>query len=257
MSAPPIIFTDVIHEYVTARGVNRALDGINMRVESGERVALLGPSGCGKSTLLGIAEGLVTPTSGTAYFGQVPVTKPHSSAGVVFQKDLLLDWKTVLDNVLLPIRLRRERDADYRLRALELLAAVGLSDYVDRRPTELSGGMRQRVAFCRALVRDPDVILLDEPFGALDALTREQINVDLADMIDTTSATAILVTHSIEEAAFFADRIVVMSPRPGRVAEEIVVDVPRPRTQWPTLDHRYEQVLERARHAITSRVGAA
>ncbi|GAA1749960.1 ABC transporter ATP-binding protein [Aeromicrobium alkaliterrae] len=257
MSAPVVHFAGVTHDYVTPGGVTRALDGVELRIESGERVALLGPSGCGKSTLLGIAEGLIAPTAGGAYLDDVKICKPHSDAGVVFQKDLLLNWKTVLDNVLLPVRLRKERVADYRERALALLKDVGLADFADSRPTELSGGMRQRVAFCRALVRDPDVLLLDEPFGALDALTREQINTDLSSMMDTTQATAVLVTHSIEEAAFFADRIVVMSPRPGRIAEEIVVDVPRPRPAWPTVDHRFDEVLDRARRAITSRKAAA
>lgn len=256
MSAPVVDFAGVTHDYVTPRGVTRALEGIDLRIESGERVALLGPSGCGKSTLLGIAEGLISPTAGAAYFDGTRVTRPTSDAGVVFQKDLLLDWKSVLDNVLLPVRLRKERVRLFRDRALRLLDDVGLADFADRRPTELSGGMRQRVAFCRALVRDPDVLMLDEPFGALDALTREQINVDLSSMIDTTKATAILVTHSIEEAAFFADRIIVMSPRPGRVADEISVDVPRPRRSWPTVDSRFETVLERARLAITSRRAA-
>lgn len=256
MSAPVIHFAGVTHDYVTPSGVTRALETVELRVGSGERVALLGPSGCGKTTLLGIAEGLIAPTAGGAHLDDVKVCKPHSDAGVVFQKDLLLNWKTVLENVLLPVRLRRERVSLYRDRALRLLDDVGLADYAARRPTELSGGMRQRVAFCRALVRDPDVLLLDEPFGALDALTREQINIDLASMIDTTRATAILVTHSIEEAAFFADRIVVMSPRPGRIAEEIRIDVPRPRPTWPTTDHRFDEALERARRAITSRRAA-
>lgn len=256
MTAPVVHFSGVTHDYVTSNGCTRALEGVDLRIESGERVALLGPSGCGKSTLLGIAEGLITPTAGGAHFDGVKVVKPNSDAGVVFQKDLLLDWKTVLENVLLPIRLRRESVGQYRDRAIQLLTDVGLGDFADRRPTELSGGMRQRVAFCRALVRNPDVLLLDEPFGALDALTREQINTDLSSMMDGTRATAILVTHSIEEAAFFADRVLVMSPRPGRIAEEIVVDVPRPRPAWPTSDHRYDGVLERARSAITSREAA-
>jgi NitT/TauT family transport system ATP-binding protein len=253
VSAPVIHFAGITHDYVSAKAVVRALDGVDLRIESGERVALLGPSGCGKSTLLGIAEGLFEPSAGGAHFDGVKVRKPHSGAGVVFQKDLLLNWKTVLDNVLLPVRLRREPVRDHRDRALTLLADVGLTEFAHRRPTELSGGMRQRVAFCRALVRDPDVLLLDEPFGALDALTRERINIDLSSMIDKTRATALLVTHSIEEATFFADRIVVMSPRPGRIAEEIPVDVPRPRRVWPTSDHRYDDALERARLAITTR----
>ncbi len=256
MTAPVVHFAGVTHDYATARGVTRALEGVDLRIESGERVALLGPSGCGKSTLLSIAEGLVGPTRGRASFGDAPITKPHSDAGVVFQKDLLLNWKTVLENVLLPIRLRREDADQYRARALKLLGDVGLGDFADRRPTELSGGMRQRVAFCRALVRSPDVLLLDEPFGALDALTREQINTDLSSMMDGTGATAILVTHSIEEAAFFADRIVVMSPRPGRITEEILVDVPRPRPAWPTLDRRFDEAIARARRAITAKEAA-
>jgi NitT/TauT family transport system ATP-binding protein len=256
VSAPVLHFAGITHDYTTGKGAVRALEGVDLRVGSGERIALLGPSGCGKSTLLGIAEGLVAPSTGGAHFDGVRVSRPHSGAGVVFQKDLLLDWRTVLDNVLLPVRLRREPVRGYRDRALALLADVGLADFADRRPTELSGGMRQRVAFCRALVRDPDVLLLDEPFGALDALTREQVNTDLASMIDKTRATAVLVTHSIEEATFFADRIVVMSPRPGRVVEEIPVDVPRPRPVWPTADHRYATALERARRAITTREAA-
>ena len=256
MTAPVVHFAGITHDYQTRRGAIRALDGVYLRVESGERIAVLGSSGCGKSTLLGIAEGLVSPMVGSVHVDGIRIVKPFTDAGVVFQKDLLLDWKTVIDNVLLPVRLRRERVADYRDRALQLLSDVGLADFVDRRPTELSGGMRQRVAFCRALVRSPSVLLLDEPFGALDALTREKINMDLSSMIDATRATAILVTHSIEEAAFFADRIVVMSPRPGRIAEEIPVDVPRPRPAWPSSDQRYGSALERARAAITMRSAA-
>lgn len=251
MAAPDIEVTDLTHVYETKSGRTLALDSINLQIAPGERVALLGPSGCGKSTLLRILEGLLAPTAGGVAIGGEPVRGPHAHAGVVFQKDLLLDWKSTLDNVMLPVKLRKENRRSYEARARELLASVGLEGFVSRRPTELSGGMRQRVAICRALVRSPEILLLDEPFGALDALTREQINLDLSQIIDDTGATGVMVTHSIEEAAFFGDRIVVLSARPGRIADEIIVDIPRPRLLWPSVDDRYIPVLTRAREALT------
>ena len=190
---------------------------------------MLGPSGCGKSTLLTIVAGLIPPSAGTVSVHGRLVTRPITDVGIVFQRDLLFDWRTVLGNVMLQADIRgldRERT---REKALALLDRVDLAGFADHYPWELSGGMRQRVAICRALVHDAALLLLDEPFGALDALTRDQMNLDLQRIWSSDRRTAIFVTHSISEAIFLSDRVVVMSPRPGRIVVEIDIDLPRPR----------------------------
>jgi NitT/TauT family transport system ATP-binding protein len=207
-----------------------ALENVDLTVRRGEFVAVLGPSGCGKSTLLMITAGLTPPSSGSVVVNGKTVTRPLTEVGIVFQRDLLFDWRTVLGNVMLQAEIRGlDRNAS-REKALQLLDTVGLRGFADRRPWELSGGMRQRVALCRALLHDASLLLLDEPFGALDAITRDQINLDLQKIWLATRCTAVMVTHSISEAIFLADRVVAMSPRPGRIAREVVIDLPRPRT---------------------------
>lgn len=207
-----------------------ALENVDLTVRRGEFVAILGPSGCGKSTLLMITAGLTPPSQGSVIVGGNPVTRPLTEVGIVFQRDLLFDWRTVLGNVMLQAEIRGlDRNAS-REKALQLLDTVGLRGFADRRPWELSGGMRQRVALCRALLHDASLLLLDEPFGALDAITRDQINLDLQKIWLATGCTAVMVTHSISEAIFLADRVVVMSPRPGRIAQDVTIDLPRPRT---------------------------
>ena len=227
---------------VTLRGVSKtyeartgedihALDSVDLDIAAGEFVAVVGPSGCGKSTMLSMLAGLLPATTGSIAFDGEPVTRPHPKAGVVFQTDLLLYWRTVLDNVLLPIEIKKRDRAEYLPRAEALLEKVGLAGFGGKFPSELSGGMRQRVAICRALIQEPGLLLMDEPFGALDALTREQMIMDLQAMWGSVRNTVLFITHGIEEAIFLADRVLVMSPRPGRIDLDLRVDIPRPR-RW-------------------------
>jgi NitT/TauT family transport system ATP-binding protein len=207
-----------------------ALGPIDLAVEPGSLVALLGPSGCGKSTLLLMIAGLLDASAGRITIDGRPVRGPETAVGIVFQSPVLVDWRDVLGNVLLQIDLRGLDRRCFEARARELLASVGLEGFLGRRPYELSGGMQQRTAFCRALVHDPPLVLMDEPLGALDAMTREQLRADLERLWMRTGKTVLLVTHAIDEAVQLADRVVVISPRPGRIVRDIAVDLPRPRT---------------------------
>jgi NitT/TauT family transport system ATP-binding protein len=208
-----------------------ALSSVSLHIQEGEFVALLGPSGCGKSTLLSILSGLDRPTSGDLDFAGVEVTQPLDQMGFVFQRDLLLDWRTALENVLTQYELRGENPRPHEGRARALLDTVGLGGFADRYPWQLSGGMRQRVAICRALVHEPRVLFMDEPFGAVDALTRERLNVELSELCSgPPPKTVVFVTHDIDEAVFLADRVLVMSPRPGRIVAEVSIALPTPRT---------------------------
>ena len=227
-----IVVDDVGMVYPAAGGPVEALRGISLDVAAGEFVALVGPSGCGKSTLMRIIAGLRPASSGRVTVDGKPVTGPLSTVGMVFQAAVLLKWRSVLDNVLLPAELSGLDPRRYRERALDLLALVGLADFAHKRPGELSGGMQQRASMCRALILDPPILLMDEPFGALDAMTRDEMNVELLRIWGQGGAarkTIVFVTHSIPEAAFLADRIVVLSPRPGRVTSVHEVGIPRPR----------------------------
>jgi len=207
----------------------RALDQVDLEVGDGEFVAVLGPSGCGKSTLLRLVAGLVPATTGRIAIAGVPVQGPHTDLGIVFQAATLLDWRTVLGNVLLQVELRGLDPKAYEARAVALLNTVGLGDFTGAFPRELSGGMKQRAAIVRALVHDPKILLMDEPFGALDALTREQMRIDIEDLWLSSRKTVMFITHSIDEAVLLADRVVVMSPRPGRIERIVPIDLPRPR----------------------------
>ena len=216
--------------YETASGDDvHALDRIDLRIEPGSFVACVGPSGCGKSTLLSLLAGLIPPSTGRIRIDEQVVLKPHPKVGVVFQTDLLFYWRTVLDNVLLPIEIKHLKRKEYTDKALQLLSQVGLDGFERKYPSELSGGMRQRVAICRALIQEPGLLLMDEPFGALDALTREQMIRDLQRMWLRLRNTVLFITHDIDEAVFLADRVLVMSPRPGRIDLDLKVDLPRPR----------------------------
>jgi NitT/TauT family transport system ATP-binding protein len=206
-----------------------ALTDISMDINRGEFISLLGPSGCGKTTIMMITMGLVPADRGEVWIDGVQVKGPYTNLGIVFQNAELLEWRTSLQNILLQIEIRRLPKREYVQRALELLSHVGLQGFEDKYPHELSGGMKQRVALCRALIHDPQILLLDEPFGALDALTRDQMNLDLQKIWLEKRKTAILVTHSIDEAVFLSDRVLVMTPRPATIAEEIIIDLPRPR----------------------------
>jgi NitT/TauT family transport system ATP-binding protein len=206
-----------------------ALHNVTFGIAEGEFVSFLGPSGCGKTTLMMILVGLASADSGEAAIRGRRIDAPFTDVGVVFQTPELLDWRTALENILLQIEVRRLPVRDFAEPAKQLLARVGLAGFDNKYPSELSGGMRQRVALCRALIHDPEILLMDEPFGALDALTRDQMNLDLQHLWLEKRKTAVLVTHSIEEAVFLSDRIIVMTPRPGTIADIIRVDLPRPR----------------------------
>ncbi|WP_201839738.1 ABC transporter ATP-binding protein [Microvirga zambiensis] len=206
-----------------------ALSSTSLLIGEGEFVSIVGPSGCGKSTLLRIVAGLDTPTNGRVSVADRVVTKPETDIGIVFQSPVLLDWRSVLDNVLIQAEARKLPHDVYAARARDLLAAAGLKGFESAYPYQLSGGMSQRVSVCRALVHNPSLLLMDEPFGALDALTRDQMMVDLQKLWLRSRPTVVFVTHSVQEAVFLSDRIIVMAPRPGRV--EAVLDVPLPRSR--------------------------
>ncbi|WP_030711433.1 MULTISPECIES: ABC transporter ATP-binding protein [Streptomyces] len=212
-----------------------ALSDVSLDVAPGEFVAIVGPSGCGKSTLLKLVAGLLTASAGDVLLGGERVTGPRHDIGYVFQRAALLEWRSALRNILLQAEIRRMEPAVARARADELIRMTGLGGFEDAYPHELSGGMQQRVALCRALLHEPPVLLMDEPFGALDALTREQMNTELNRIWRTTGTTVLLVTHSISEAVYLADRVVVMSPRPGTVTEIIEVGLPAERDYSETL----------------------
>jgi NitT/TauT family transport system ATP-binding protein len=215
--------------YSTRERAIVALESASFSVGAAEFVSLLGPSGCGKSTLLRCIAGLEGVTSGRIALKGVPIDGPPEDMGIVFQRDVLLDWLTVLRNVLLPCRVRRLPVKDWEAKARALLKLIGLDGFENRFPWELSGGMRQRVAICRALLLDPSLLLMDEPFGALDALTRDELNLELQRIWLADAKTVVFVTHSIAEAVFLSDRVVVMSRSPGRVEDVINVELPRPR----------------------------
>ncbi|RSN66636.1 ABC transporter ATP-binding protein [Actinomadura sp. WAC 06369] len=206
-----------------------AVSEMSFELERGEFLAIVGPSGCGKSTLLMALAGLTQPTSGQVRVQGEPVLKPYTDLGIVFQSAELLPWRTALQNVLLQTEIRRAPKGPAEDRARELLGSVGLDGFEDNYPDELSGGMQQRVALCRALLHDPEILVMDEPFGALDALTRDQIQIDLQRMWMERRKTVVFVTHSIDEAVFLADRVLVFSPRPARIAAELRVPLERPR----------------------------
>jgi NitT/TauT family transport system ATP-binding protein len=215
--------------YETRSGLVHAVQEASFCAEEGQFISLLGPSGCGKSTLLMMLAGLESATAGQLLLAGEPVTGPRRDTGVVFQDATLLPWKSVLDNVMFPIEILNLPKADYIDRAHELLQKVGLSGFESKRPHELSGGMRQRVAICRALVHDPKVLLMDEPFSALDAITRDQMNVVLSEMLERYRKTVIFVTHSIREAVYLSDRVLVMGGRPSSMLLDLHISFPRPR----------------------------
>jgi len=227
------------HTFEREGMVTNALDGLDLDVRTGELVSVVGPSGCGKSTLLRIVAGLLPFTAGTVQVGGRAVAGPQTDLGIVFQSPVLLDWRNVLDNVLIQLELRGLDANQYRDKAKQLLADVGLGEFLDRRPRELSGGMRQRVAIVRALIHDPTLLMMDEPFGALDALTREQMRIDLEKLWLRQRHTLIFVTHGISEAVALADRVVVMTPRPGRIEKIMTVDLPRPRNKAVVTSSRF------------------
>jgi NitT/TauT family transport system ATP-binding protein len=215
--------------YPCPEGKTCALQQISFSVNDGEFVAVVGPSGCGKSTLLKILAGLLPPCQGEASLRGSPIIGPRRDIGVVFQSPVLLPWRTVLENVLLPVDVQRLARDRYVKTARDLLNLVGLMEFENRYPWQLSGGMQQRVAIARAIIHDPAMLLMDEPFGALDAMTREQMNLELQRIWLERKNTVLFITHSIPEAVFLADRVLVMAPRPGRIVQTLEVSLPRPR----------------------------
>ncbi len=246
-AAPLITVAGLGKIYRTRSGEDvAALEDVSFDVRAGELVTVVGPSGCGKSTLLKILAGITRRSTGDVRLAGRPIDGPRRDVGVVFQAPVLLPWRTVLANVMLPAEIQHLGGAEVERRARDLLALVRLEGFETKYPNELSGGMQQRVGISRALVHDPALLLMDEPFGALDAMTREFMNLELLRIWQDSRKTVILVTHSIPEAAFLADRVIVMSPRPGRIAEIIEVDLPRPRN----LDMMSTPAFGRFAHAI-------
>jgi len=246
----------VSHAYGAATNAP-AVDGLSLAIEEGEFAAVVGPSGCGKSTLMKLATGLQFPFRGTVRVDGQVVEKPVKIAGMAFQAPTLLPWRSTLENLLLPLEIvephRRElsrRRAEYVARANDLLGSVGLRDQGDKYPWELSGGMQQRTSLCRALIHEPKLLMLDEPFGALDAFTREELWCVIRDLHAARRITIILVTHDLREAVFLADRIFVMSARPGRVLAERVVDIPRPRDLEVTFTPHFSDIVHELRGYI-------
>ena len=235
--------------YATRDGHVTALERITFGVDESQFIAVLGPSGCGKSTLLKILAGILPSSGGEALLRGTPIAGPRRDIGVVFQSPVLFPWRSVLDNVLLPVDVQGLDRARHRQAALELLGLVGLQGFETKHPWELSGGMQQRVAITRALVHDPAMLLMDEPFGALDAMTREHMNLELQRIWMEKKKTVLFITHSIPEAVFLADRVLVMTPRPGRLAEDVRIDIPRPRSlDVMNTAHFGEYVREIRRH---------
>ena len=207
-----------------------AVGSVSLTARAGEFVSILGPSGCGKSTLLMMVAGLEALTAGRIDVGGQVITGPRAEIGVIFQDPVLLPWKSVLDNVLFPIDILKRPRREYSERARQLLEMVGLSEFQAKRPHQLSGGMRQRVAICRALIHDPTLLLMDEPFSALDAITRDEMNAALLDIWQRYQKTVLFVTHGIREAVFLSDRVLVMARRPSTIIADVRIPLPRPRS---------------------------
>jgi NitT/TauT family transport system ATP-binding protein len=242
--------TGVRKIYRTTTGTIEAVGSANFSISAGEFISLLGPSGCGKSTLLMMVAGLEEATAGTILIDDIPVRRPRRDVGIVYQDPVLLPWKTVLQNVLFPVQIQKLSRDKYLEKAVELLGAVGLSGFFDRKPHQLSGGMRQRVAICRALVNDPAVLLMDEPFSALDTITRDQMNVSLMKLWEEVHKTALFVTHSIREAVFLSDRVLVMGKKPSTIFWEERISFPRPRDLSIGETSEFNEICSRLRHKI-------
>ena len=242
-----IVVQGVERTYRSGGRAVHALGPISLEIETGRTTTIVGPSGCGKTTLLRILGGLDRPTAGQVLVRGQPATDGMDGVGVVFQRDLLLDWRNILDNVLLPAEMKGLPTKPAVARARALLEELGVGDFADRSPWELSGGMRQRVAIARALLCEPWLLLLDEPFSALDALTRDQMGVLLQRVQQGTGTTAFLITHSIPEAVFLSDRVLVMSGRPGAILDDIEVALPRPRTLGMREEPEFAAIVRRIR----------
>lgn len=241
--------------YQSSKGPTAALEGLSLDVDAGEFVAVLGPSGCGKSTLLRVASGLLAPSAGRVVLGGRTVDGPRRDVGLVFQQATLLPWKSVRQNVLVPIRALRLNPADYEAKADELLDLVGLKDFANHFPNELSGGMQQRVGIARSLIHDPALLLMDEPFAALDAMTREHMMLELQSLWQRAHKSVLFITHSIPESVFLADRVIVLSGRPGKVIKTVPIDLPRPRAIETMADPEFGRYCNELRRTFGERVG--
>jgi len=240
--------------YRTRRGdVVRAVEDVTLHVAENEFVTLVGPSGCGKSTLLRLVAGLTPATRGAIRVRDTAVREPFPDVGFVFQQPVLLPWRSVLDNVLFSVEMLGQPPRQYRKQAADLLELTGLGGFETKYPRELSGGMQQRVAICRALLPDPSLLLMDEPFGALDAMTREEMSLELLRVWEERRKTILFVTHSIPEAILLADRVVVMTARPGRIARVLTIDLPRPLTMELEFDPRFKSASDEVRRLIFAR----
>ena len=240
--------------YTSTRGPVPALQELSTTLHQGEFLSVLGPSGCGKSTLLKVVSGLLKPSGGSVTLAGRPITGPRPDVGIVFQQATLLPWQSVLDNVLLPVRTLGMDLAAGREKAMQLLKLVGLDKFANHYPNELSGGMQQRVGIARGIIHDPTLLLMDEPFAALDAMTREHMMLELQRIWMATGKSVIFITHSIPEAVFLSDRIVVLSSRPGRLIREVEVDLPRPRTLATMADPRFAEISNGLRALFTDLV---
>jgi NitT/TauT family transport system ATP-binding protein len=249
---PVIQIRGVNKTYRTRDGDVPTLRNIDISVDDGELLVIVGPSGCGKSTLLRLVAGLLPPTSGEIRVEGRLVTKPFGEVGIVFQSPLLLPWRRVLGNIMMPVEVKGLPRGPYLQRARELLRMVSLEGFERKYPWQLSGGMQQRVSICRALIHDPRIVLMDEPFGALDALTRERMNLELQRIHRETKKTILLITHSIQEAVFLGDRVLVMTSRPGEIAAVYKVDLPRPRALDVMGDPRFVELTQTIRHHFHS-----
>jgi NitT/TauT family transport system ATP-binding protein len=256
MPSPAIAVRGLCKTYTGGAESVLALQAIDFAVADGEFVAIVGPSGCGKTTLLKILAGLLPPSRGTAELRGSPIAGPRRDIGVVFQAPVLFPWRTVLDNVLLPVDVQRLGRDTLTRAAMELLELVGLKGFERRYPWELSGGMQQRAAIVRALIHDPAMLLMDEPFGALDAMTREQMNLELQRIWLERHKTLVFITHSIPEAVFLADRVLVMTARPGRIADIVPVSLARPRALEITTTPEFGALVRRIRGHFTIAPGA-
>ncbi|WP_417721092.1 ABC transporter ATP-binding protein [Salipiger sp.] len=247
-AAPYVRIEGVGKTYASPRGDVVALQDINLDIRPGEFVSIVGPSGCGKSTLFKCLAGLESVTSGAMQVAGAPLDGPPESLGMVFQRDVLLDWRTILGNVLVQAEFRKLPKAGYRDRALQLLQRFGLGGFEEMYPWELSGGMRQRASICRALLCDPEMLLMDEPFGALDAMTRDDLNLELTRIWQGSEKTVLFITHSISEAVYLSDRVVMMSRSPGAIVDVIDIDLPRPRPLSIRETAEFGAYTQRIRH---------
>jgi NitT/TauT family transport system ATP-binding protein len=252
MSQAALRVDHVGHEYDDHNGHVEALDDVSFEIAPGEFVCIVGPSGSGKSTLLRIMAGLIQPQHGHVYLDGQIVTAPGRSIGLVFQKANLMPWRTTIDNIALPLELEGVSGGEIDRRARELIDLVGLNGFADSYPRGLSGGMEQRVAIARALINRPSILLLDEPFGSLDALTRERMALELTRIWATQKTTVVMVTHSIQEAVFLSDRVLVMTDRPGHIAQQVRVTLPRPRNLSLLQDEAFAEIAGHVRDAIAS-----